>query len=125
MSLSAVKCRLSSFSSCKRAPVSRNVSVRSDGPHVTREFREDANGQLVDTTRSTSDKKIDASLYADQAMAMKKPKSSLSKEMKEKLRQEYKGWGGAENTAMSSNYFLWVILFVGALAVMSHAIGAI
>lgn len=49
----------------------------------------------------------------------------MSKEMKARLRQEYIGFGGAENKAMSSNYFLWIAVVVAVLAVMSKMIGAI
>eukprot|EP00898_Chlorokybus_atmophyticus_P006655 jgi/Chlat1/6991/Chrsp56S06678 len=43
--------------------------------------------------------------------------AGMSKEMQDKLRQEYLGLGGAPNVKMSSNYFLWISIVIGALAI--------
>lgn len=71
------------------------------------------------------EKKADNALYVDQIPAAARPKDNMSREMKQRLRQEYYGLGGAENQAMSSNYFLWIILVIAVLAVLSKLTGAI
>ncbi|GBF96632.1 hypothetical protein Rsub_09378 [Raphidocelis subcapitata] len=86
-----------------------------------REYREDTGEVSV----PGQDKKDDAALFADQVKAARKPQDNMSKEMKDRLRKEYVSFGGAENTAMSNNYFLWIAVIVAVLAVMSKMIGAI
>ncbi|EFN57572.1 hypothetical protein CHLNCDRAFT_143228 [Chlorella variabilis] len=49
----------------------------------------------------------------------------MSPEMKERLRREYYGLGGSPNKAMGSNYFLYIILGISLLAVLSKLTGAI
>lgn len=49
----------------------------------------------------------------------------MSKEMKDRLRKEYIGFGGSDSQAMGNNYFLWIAVVVSILAVMSKMIGAI
>lgn len=70
-------------------------------------------------------KTSDKALYADQIPPALRQKENMSKEMKQRLRQEYYGLGGAENKAMDSNYFLWIIAVVSVLAVLSKLTGAI
>jgi len=53
------------------------------------------------------------------------PRSEMSDEYKKKLRQEYLSLGGSPNTAMGSNYFLWIGVVIGTLAVLSWLTGAI
>eukprot|EP00878_Enallax_costatus_P002836 GHUV01003028.1.p1 GENE.GHUV01003028.1~~GHUV01003028.1.p1 ORF type:complete len:126 (+),score=26.95 GHUV01003028.1:146-523(+) len=98
--------------------------VRSSGDDrskVVREYREDSDEVVVPGEQ----KKADNALYADQVSAQVRANDNLSKEMKQRLRQEYYGLGGAENKAMSSNYFLWIIAVVSVLAVLSKLTGAI
>jgi len=88
-----------------------------------REFREADNTVTEPKGPTGLQAEGGAPLFADQVQV--KPKSNLSPEMKKKLRQEYTGWGGAENKPMQNNYFLVVILVIAGLAVASHLIGAI
>ena len=46
-------------------------------------------------------------------------------EMQKKLRDEYLGFGGSPNTPMGANYFLYIILGISFLAVLSWLSGAI
>ncbi|PNH07123.1 hypothetical protein TSOC_006451 [Tetrabaena socialis] len=93
------------------------------GARVTREYRD---GDADVTVSPPAAKQTSEGLYVDaDAPRAPRPKSNLSKEMKTKLRQEYMGLGGAENTAMNSNYFLWMCGIVAVLAVCSKLIGAI
>ena len=48
-----------------------------------------------------------------------------SQEMQKKLRDEYLGLGGSPNTPMGANYFLYIILGISFLAVLSWLSGAI
>ena len=48
-----------------------------------------------------------------------------AQEMQKKLRDEYLGFGGSPNTPMGANYFLYIILGVSFLAVLSWLSGAI
>ncbi|CAL5227541.1 g10530 [Coccomyxa viridis] len=54
-----------------------------------------------------------------------KPKDDMSPEYKAKLRNEYLSLGGSPNTPMASNYFLWIIIVISVLAVLSWALGYI
>ncbi|CAK0753678.1 hypothetical protein CVIRNUC_002238 [Coccomyxa viridis] len=54
-----------------------------------------------------------------------KPKDDMSPEYKAKLRNEYLSLGGSPNTPMGSNYFLWIIIVISVLAVLSWALGYI
>eukprot|EP00878_Enallax_costatus_P040570 GHUV01046883.1.p1 GENE.GHUV01046883.1~~GHUV01046883.1.p1 ORF type:complete len:281 (+),score=87.72 GHUV01046883.1:146-988(+) len=70
--------------------------VRSSGDDrskVVREYREDSDEVVVPGEQ----KKADNALYADQVSAQVRANDNLSKEMKQRLRQEYYGLGGAEN----------------------------
>ena len=49
----------------------------------------------------------------------------MSDAYKKKLRDEYVSFGGSPNTAMGSNYFLWIILGISVLAVLSWLTGSI
>ena len=49
----------------------------------------------------------------------------MSDAYKKKLREEYLSLGGSPNTAMVSNYFLWIGVVIGTLAVLSWLTGAI
>ncbi|GMH45383.1 hypothetical protein BSKO_13340 [Bryopsis sp. KO-2023] len=62
-------------------------------------------------------------VYVDELPQVKQ--ADLSKSMKDKMRAEYLGLGGAENTKMGANYFLWIIVGISALAVASWLSGAI
>eukprot|EP01026_Neomeris_dumetosa_P071376 TRINITY_DN72093_c0_g1_i3.p2 TRINITY_DN72093_c0_g1~~TRINITY_DN72093_c0_g1_i3.p2 ORF type:complete len:142 (-),score=20.18 TRINITY_DN72093_c0_g1_i3:139-528(-) len=53
------------------------------------------------------------------------PKEEMSAEMKARLRKEYTSWGGSPGTAMGANYFLWIIVVVAVLAVLTKLTGAI
>ncbi|WIA34722.1 hypothetical protein OEZ86_013033 [Tetradesmus obliquus] len=91
------------------------------GSKVVREYREDSGEMVVPGEQ----KKADNALYADQLPQALKPKENISKEMKQRLRQEYYGLGGSESKAMDSNYFLWIIVVISVLAVLSKLTGAI
>ncbi|CAL8462546.1 g2079 [Coccomyxa elongata] len=65
----------------------------------------------------------DGTFYNDERPL--KPKDDMSPEFKKKLRDEYLSLGGSPNTAMGSNYFLWIIVIVSVLAVLSWALGYI
>lgn len=91
--------------------------VRAEG-RVVREYRED-NDEIINTSAQQPPKE----LYVQNASLPKQ--KGLSKEYKEKLRQEYVGLGGAEGQAMSQNWFLYMITIVGILAVCCKLIGAI
>lgn len=49
----------------------------------------------------------------------------MSDAYKKKLRDEYLSLGGSPNTAMGSNYFLWIIVAISVLAVLSWLTGSI
>lgn len=46
-------------------------------------------------------------------------------EYQKRLRDEYLAFGGSPDTAMGGNYFLYIIVIVAALAVLSKLTGAI
>ncbi|KAL6765872.1 hypothetical protein V8C86DRAFT_2450883 [Haematococcus lacustris] len=101
-----------------------SLLVCATGPRVTREYRED--DDTVSTPPATPPStSAQGAMYADEPPKAVPRKSNLSKEMKAKLRKEYVGMGGAENTAMPNNNFLLVIIVVSVLAVASKLIGAI
>lgn len=52
-------------------------------------------------------------------------RAELSSSMKDKMRKEYLGLGGSENTAMGANYYLWIIVGISTLAIASWLSGAI
>ena len=57
---------------------------------------------------------------------LKQPtRTPLSKEMRNRMRDEYVGLGGTENVAMGANWFLYIGLFIAALAILSRLTGAI
>jgi hypothetical protein len=49
----------------------------------------------------------------------------MSDAYKARLRQEYLSLGGSPNTAMGANWFLYIILFISGLAVLTWATGSI
>ncbi|GIL79761.1 hypothetical protein Vretimale_12400 [Volvox reticuliferus] len=107
----------------------RFVLARADPPsggaRVTREFKEGDSEVTIPGAPSNASKQTDG-LYVDVNDPPRRPKQdNLSKEMKARLRAEYTGLGGAENTAMTSNYFLWICIIVAVLAISSKMIGAI
>ena len=53
------------------------------------------------------------------------PRTEMSDAYKKKLRDEYLSLGGSPNTAMGSNYFLWIIVAISVLAVLSWLTGSI
>ncbi len=50
---------------------------------------------------------------------------NVLQEMQKRLRDEYLGLGGSPNTPMGANYFLYIILGISFLAVLSWLSGAI
>lgn len=104
------------------------VAVRA-APKVTREYRESDDSMSMPGASPSSSQPAQApgAMYVDDSAPARAPpkKGNLSKEMKARLRQEYVGLGGAENAAMSNNYFLWMIGIVAVLAISSKMIGAI
>lgn len=61
--------------------------------------------------------------YIDELEAPER--TPLSENMQKRLREEYLGLGGAENTPMTTNWFLVIILVISVLAVASWLTGAI
>lgn len=61
--------------------------------------------------------------YITSIIILQPPRKELSNEMKAKLRNEYYGLGGSPNTTMGGNYFLYIILAISILAIMSSALG--
>ena len=51
------------------------------------------------------------------------PRTEMSDEYKKKLRAEYLSFGGSPNTKMGSNYFLWIIVGISSLAVLTWLTG--
>lgn len=49
----------------------------------------------------------------------------MLQEYQKRLRDEYLAFGGSENTAMGGNYFLYIIVIISVLAVLSWLTGAI
>ncbi|KAG2501531.1 hypothetical protein HYH03_000038 [Edaphochlamys debaryana] len=103
----------------------RPVLVRADPPQVrqTREFRE-GDSEVKRSDAGGVTQRPDG-LYADLNAGQPRQKSNLSPEMKARLRKEYTGFGGSENTAMSSNYFLWISGIIATLAILSWLGGAL
>lgn len=52
-------------------------------------------------------------------------RTPLSEDMKTRMRDEYIGLGGAENSKMGQNWFLYIIVIISALAVASYLTGSI
>ena len=52
-------------------------------------------------------------------------KPQMSKEQREKLRQEYLGLGGSASSAMSTNWFLNICVGISVLAVLTKLTGAL
>ena len=73
--------------------------------------------------RAEDEKKEGGNFYNDERPLP--PRSEMSDEYKKKLRDEYLSLGGSPNTAMGSNYFLWIGVVIGTLAVLSWLTGAI
>lgn len=55
----------------------------------------------------------------------REPFPSVLQEQQKKLRDEYLSFGGSANTAMGANYFLYIILGISFLAVLSWLTGAL
>eukprot|EP00877_Chromochloris_zofingiensis_P007579 jgi/Chrzof1/3074/Cz12g10220.t1 len=111
-----------------RTTPTRVVVMRSENnSKMVREYREDDDKIVVpEESSSQAPGAPQGALYADEVPpAMAKPKDNMSKEMKARLRKEYVGLGGAENAAMSGNYFVWISVFVAVLAILSKLTGAI
>lgn len=53
------------------------------------------------------------------------PRTEMSQAMKERLRREYYSLGGSPNRATGGNWFLYIILIISALAIMSAVLGYI
>ena len=58
--------------------------------------------------------------YNDDGVFIRK---EMSAAQKEKLRQEYLGFGGGSNTKMGSNYFLYIIIGMSGLSVLLKLMG--
>jgi L-ascorbate peroxidase len=67
----------------------------------------------------------DRGVLAARVLLLQPPRDTMSPEMKKRLKQEYLGLGGSPNTAMGGNYFLYIILAISVLAVLSKLTGAI
>ncbi|KAI7839357.1 hypothetical protein COHA_006882 [Chlorella ohadii] len=112
-------------------PARRAVRARANGP--LREFREDTgevsasqpeSGSAASGSGAAQEKQQGQPkyIYADEQPP---PRDTMSPEMKARLRKEYYGLGGAPNQKMGSNYFLWIILGISLLAVLSKLTGAL
>jgi len=77
----------------------------------------------VDTNTEAKPQEAGGDFYNDERPL--KPKDDMSPEYKAKLRNEYLSLGGSPNTPMGSNYFLWIIIVISVLAVLSWALGYI
>ena len=53
------------------------------------------------------------------------PRTEMSDAYKARLRKEYLSLGGSPSTAMGGNYFLYIIIIVSVLAVLTKLTGAI
>lgn len=62
---------------------------------------------------------------ADIGQVEQPERTPLSKGMKDKMREEYIGLGGAENTKMGQNWFLIISGVVAALAIAAYVSGSI
>jgi hypothetical protein len=102
--------RLTAVPSAVRSRALR-LSARAEGK-VTREYNE-GDGKVSDSKKP---------LYADEAPPP--PQRKLSKEQEQKLRGEYLGLGGSANSPIP-NYFLYIILGISFLAVLSWLSGAV
>lgn len=80
---------------------------------MTREFNE-GDGKVSDGKKKP--------LYADEVPPA--PQRKLSKEQEQKLRDEYLGFGGSASTPIP-NYFLYIIVGISFLAVLSWLSGAV
>lgn len=47
----------------------------------------------------------------------------LSENMKQKIRAEYEAIGGSPDKALKSNYFLNIMIVIGALAILTSLLG--
>ncbi|KAI3438845.1 hypothetical protein D9Q98_001262 [Chlorella vulgaris] len=113
-------------STSSRAPRRAAVLVRANQP--LREFNENdgkltAGSDKVPEGDEEAGKEKAGPLYADENPPP--PRDTMSPEMKKRLKQEYLGLGGSPNTAMGGNYFLYIILAISVLAVLSKLTGAI
>jgi hypothetical protein len=107
-----------------RAPRATGDGGDAPDSRVVREFRENADGSVSETPAPSAPPRQQVDLgggYADPSDAP--PRREMSKEQQAKLRAEYVGFGGAPNKAMGGNYFLYIILAVAFLAVLSSALG--
>mmetsp|Transcript_1090 Transcript_1090/g.2540 ORF Transcript_1090/g.2540 Transcript_1090/m.2540 type:complete len:134 (-) Transcript_1090:95-496(-) len=75
-------------------------------------------GELEDVMQKASEEQK----LEEEGVFVRKP---MSEEQKKKLKAEYLSFGGSTNTAMGSNYYLWIIGIISLLAVLSKLTGAI
>eukprot|EP00472_Partenskyella_glossopodia_P011086 CAMPEP_0197536392 /NCGR_PEP_ID=MMETSP1318-20131121/53762_1 /TAXON_ID=552666 /ORGANISM="Partenskyella glossopodia, Strain RCC365" /LENGTH=156 /DNA_ID=CAMNT_0043094269 /DNA_START=79 /DNA_END=549 /DNA_ORIENTATION=- len=64
----------------------------------------------------------DGFVYADEMTQPARKRPTMSMEQKKKLRDEYVGIGGGENTSMP-NYFLSISIFIALLSILVKALG--
>lgn len=53
------------------------------------------------------------------------PQSTVSPEMKKKMRDEYLSLGGSPNKPLANNWFLWIILGVTFLVALTYITGSV
>ena len=53
------------------------------------------------------------------------PGAGISADMKKRLRAEYIGVGGSPDEPLQTNYFLYIIVAISILAVLSYYTGAL
>jgi hypothetical protein len=104
--------------------------VRAEDSQVTREYNEKdgkvTQGSGAGSQQQSTPTNKGGTAYIDELPAPQDPpRSQMSPEMKKKLRDEYVGLGGAPNKPLAQNWFLWIILGISGLAVLSWLTGAI
>ncbi|CAG9461594.1 unnamed protein product [Pedinophyceae sp. YPF-701] len=113
--------------SLRPRPSRGTISVRAENQgKVTREYREDDDEIVVNKPKAEGGQAAPTgnqkSVYVDQLPDVQR--DPMSKEMREKLRKEYYSMGGAPDQKMT-NWYLYIILFIGFLAISSALTGAL
>eukprot|EP00465_Bigelowiella_longifila_P006609 CAMPEP_0185263906 /NCGR_PEP_ID=MMETSP1359-20130426/16955_1 /TAXON_ID=552665 /ORGANISM="Bigelowiella longifila, Strain CCMP242" /LENGTH=143 /DNA_ID=CAMNT_0027851791 /DNA_START=26 /DNA_END=457 /DNA_ORIENTATION=+ len=96
------------------------VPMRASLPELRRSLRACADGEPAERKPGQPDQ--DGFVYADEVQKVERKKPKMSKEQMRRLRDEYVGVGGAQNTAMP-NYFLYISLLVATLSIISKFLG--
>eukprot|EP00466_Bigelowiella_natans_P017135 jgi/Bigna1/146434/aug1.114_g21142 len=96
------------------------VPMRASFPELRRSLRICADSESGDRKPGQPDK--DGFVYADEVQKVERKKPKMSKEQMRRLRDEYVGVGGAQNTAMP-NYFLYISILIAVLAITSKILG--